>query len=62
MEQFTVRQLRASLDLSVVEMAQKMKMDPNTYRNKEKGISKWYLDEWQRLSIITGIALDKIIL
>lgn len=61
MEQFTVRQVRAYLGLSLPEMAKKLNMHPNTYRNKELGLRKWYLDEAQLLAKVSGIDFSKIV-
>lgn len=61
MEQFTVRQVRRHLDLSMSEMAKRMNMNPQTYRNKELGIRKWYIDEATKFSEISGIEQSKII-
>jgi len=61
MEQFTVRQVRSLLGLSLPEMAKKMNMNPQTYRNKELGIRKWYMDEADKLSEISGIDRSKIL-
>ena len=61
MEQYTVRQVRSLLGLSIPKMAEKMNMHPQTYRNKELGIRKWYFDETIKLSEISSIDKDKII-
>lgn len=61
MEKYTVRQVRNLLGLSMPEMASRMNMNPQTYRNKELGIRKWYLDEAAKLSEISGIDQNRIL-
>jgi len=60
METFTVRQLRTYLGLSIPEMAEKMNMHPNTYRNKEIGKSHWNIDEAAKLLKISGMDSEKV--
>lgn len=60
METFTVRQLRLYLGFTIPEMAKKMNMHPNTYRNKELGIRKWKTIEAARLLEVTNTESSKV--
>lgn len=60
MKTITVREVRAKLDLNQTEMAQRLKMNPDTYRKKESGKRKWNLEEAWKLSQISGLKFEEI--
>lgn len=61
MDRYTPEQARKLKGLSQKNMASKMGISENTYINKEKGITKFFIDEACRFCDIVGIPLEKII-
>lgn len=57
---FTVKQIRVDMNLSQPEMAKKLGMHVNTYRNKENGLVRWTLDEASMLSRLCGKEISEI--
>ncbi len=48
------------MNLSQPEMAKKLGMHVNTYRNKENGLVRWTLDEASMLSRLCGKEISEI--
>ncbi len=61
MEKFTPEQARKLAGLSQSLIAKKLNISENTYVKKEKGVSRFYIDEAYLLSEIVGINIEKII-
>ena len=61
MEKYTPEQARKLKGYSQAKMASLMGIAENTYINKEKGDTKFYIDEACQFSDLVGIPLEKII-
>lgn len=59
-DKYTVKQARLLANISVREMAKRLGMSQNAYFNKEKGLSRFYYDEAEKLSSIVNIPMDNI--
>lgn len=60
-EPLTINELRKLLDMTVVEFADFWGMSETSCRDKLKGRTKIYADEYARLLIKTGITPEKLI-
>lgn len=60
-EMYTVEQARALSGYSQEMMAHKLGMSKNAYINKEKGHSRFYVDEAINFAEISGVAFNRII-
>lgn len=61
MDRYTPEQARRLRGISQAKMAVLLGMAENTYINKEKGDTKFYIDEACKFSSIVDIPLEKII-
>lgn len=61
MDRYTPEQARKLRNISQVKMAALMGMAENTYINKEKGDTKFYIDEACNFCEIVEMPLEKII-
>ena len=57
---YTVEQVRLLSGLSQETMAKRLNMSKNSYINKEKGVTRFYVDEALKLENVSGIPLKKI--
>ena len=57
---FTPRQARHLNGLSVQKVADKLGINSVTYLNKEKGETRFYVDESIKFSEIVGVPFEKI--
>jgi len=57
---YTIEQIRVKLGYSKKEMAEKLGIHYQSYRNKIKGIHPWKVDEVATVSKIANIAMDKV--
>lgn len=48
------------MGLSQEQMAKKLNMSVNTYRNKENGNTYWYFHEIKLISQLSGIKIEEI--
>ena len=60
MDKYTPEQARRLRGISQAKMASLLGMSENTYINKEKGETKFYIDEACKFSEIVDIPLEKI--
>lgn len=60
MDQYTVEQARRLAKISQKKMAQYLNISENTYINKEKGETKFYVDEALKFAERVNIPFDKI--
>ena len=60
MEEYTVEQARRLAKISQKKMAQYLNMSENAYINKEKGETKFYVDEALKLAKYVNIPFEKI--
>ncbi|MBR2752817.1 MAG: helix-turn-helix transcriptional regulator [Lachnospiraceae bacterium] len=58
---FTVEQARRLAKISQADMAQKLGMSEKTYRNKESGATRFYVDEADRFARLVGLPREDII-
>ena len=61
MEKFTPEQARILSKISQSKMAEILNISLNAYINKEKGLSRFYVDEAIKFSEAVSIPLEKII-
>jgi DNA-binding XRE family transcriptional regulator len=61
LDKYTPAQARKLKGLSQAKMARLMGISKNTYINKEKGETKFYIDEACKFSDLVGIPLQNII-
>lgn len=61
LDRYTPEQARRLKGISQAKMASLMGISENTYINKEKGDTKFYIDEACKFSDLVGIPLEKII-
>lgn len=61
MDRYTPEQARKLKGLSQKNMAIKMGLSENTYINKEKGNTKFFIDEACKFCYIIDMPLEKII-
>jgi DNA-binding XRE family transcriptional regulator len=59
MELTTIAEIRGMLHLSTKQMAEKLGLNPNTYRDKEQKGS-WTLEEVVKVSKLSGIKASEI--
>lgn len=59
-QKFTIEQARLLSGHSQASMAKKLRMSKNTYINKEKGLSRFFVDEAILFTKASGISFDKI--
>lgn len=52
--------IRVNMGLSQEQMAKKLNMSVNTYRNKENGNTYWYFYEIKLISQLSGIKIEEI--
>lgn len=58
---FTVRQLRLLSGLSIKDTAKMLGINQLTYSNKESGVTRFYIDEAQKLAEIFEKDINDII-
>lgn len=61
MDRYTPEQARRLKGISQAKMAVLLGMSENTYINKEKGDTKFYIDEACKFSSVVDIPLEKLI-
>lgn len=61
LDKYTPEQARRLKGYSQAKMAELLGVSENTYINKEKGETKFYIDEACKFSDLVGIPLEKII-
>lgn len=61
MDRYTPEQARKLRNISQVKMAALMGMAENTYINKEKGETKFYIDEACKFCEVVEMPLERII-
>lgn len=61
MQQFTIEQARKYAGLSQAEIAKELDISLNAYISKEKGITKFYVDEALKFSEKVGLPFNQII-
>lgn len=57
---YTVEQVRVGLNITQLEMAKKLGIHVNSYRNKIEGKTKWFLDEAILIAELSGHNLNQI--
>lgn len=57
---YTVEQARTLRKISQKKMAELLGLSENTYINKEKGLTRFYIDEALKFSEIVGVELCDI--
>jgi len=57
---FKLKSLRVMHDLTQEELAEILEMHEVTYNRKEKGLSKFYLDEAKKISNYFGESIETI--
>ena len=60
MKQYTVKQARFLKSISQEDMAKMLKISPNAYRNKEKGLSEFTFSEASNFANIVDLDLKQI--
>ena len=60
MDKYTPEQARRLRGISQAKMASLLGVSENTYINKEKGETKFYIDEACKFSKVVDIPLEKI--
>lgn len=61
MDRYTPEQARRLRGISQAKMSVLLGMSENTYINKEKGDTKFYIDEACKFSRVVDIPLEKLI-
>lgn len=60
MEKLTIKQIRVGLGLTQKEMARELGLSLPTYRYKESGIRKFYIDEVIKICDLANVNIDKV--